>query len=181
MQPNLHTHYKDVVTKGLIDEFSYKNVMLVPKLQKIVVNTSIKEATSNSKLVESAAEELTLLTGQKAIIRKAKKSIANFKLREGMPIGAKVTLRGAQMWYFLERLISIAIPRIRDFRGVSPTGFDGRGNYSLGLAEQLIFPELDYDKVTRVSGMNITFVTSARTDREALALLKRLGMPFRDQ
>ena len=181
MQPNLHTHYRDVVTKGLIDEFSYKNVMLVPKLQKIVVNTSIKEATSNSKLIESAAEELTLLTGQKAIIRKAKKSIANFKLREGMAIGAKVTLRGATMWYFLERLISIAIPRIRDFHGISPTGFDGRGNYSLGLAEQLIFPELDYDKVTRVNGMNITFVTSARTDREALALLKRLGLPFRDQ
>jgi len=181
MEPNLRTHYRDVVAKGLIEEFSYENPMLVPKLQKIVVNTSIKEATSNAKLIESAAEELTLLTGQKAIIRKAKKSIANFKLREGMPIGAKVTLRGAQMWYFLERLISIAIPRIRDFHGVSPTGFDGRGNYSLGLAEQLIFPELDYDKVTRVSGMNITFVTSARTDREALALLKRLGMPFRDQ
>jgi large subunit ribosomal protein L5 len=181
MQPNLQTHYRDVVAKGLIDEFSYKNPMLVPKLQKIVVNTSIKEATSNSKLIESAAEELTLLTGQKAIIRKAKKSIANFKLREGMAIGAKVTLRGANMWYFLERLISIAIPRIRDFHGISPTGFDGRGNYSLGLAEQLIFPEIDYDKVTRVNGMNITFVTSARTDREALALLRRLGMPFRDQ
>jgi large subunit ribosomal protein L5 len=181
MQPNLHTHYRDVVAKGLIEEFSYENVMLVPKLQKIVVNMSIKEATSNAKLIDTAAEELTLLTGQKAIIRKAKKSIANFKLREGMPIGAKVTLRGAQMWYFLERLISIAIPRIRDFHGVSPTGFDGRGNYSLGLAEQLIFPELDYDKVTRVSGMNITFVTSAKTDREALALLRRLGMPFKDQ
>ena len=181
MEPNLRTHFRDVVAKGLIEEFSYENPMLVPKLQKIVVNTSIKEATSNAKLIESAAEELTLLTGQKAIIRKAKKSIANFKLREGMPIGAKVTLRGAQMWYFLERLISIAIPRIRDFHGISPTGFDGRGNYSLGLAEQLIFPELDYDKVTRVSGMNITFVTSARTDREALALLRRLGMPFRDQ
>ena len=181
MEPNLRTHYRDVVAKGLIEEFSYENPMLVPKLQKIVVNTSIKEATSNAKLIESAAEELTLLTGQKAIIRKAKKSIANFKLREGMAIGAKVTLRGAQMWYFLERLISIAIPRIRDFHGVSPTGFDGRGNYSLGLAEQLIFPELDYDKVTRVSGMNITFVTNARTDREALALLRRLGMPFREQ
>ena len=181
MVPNLRTHYREVVTPGLMDEFSYKNPMLVPRLEKIVVNTSIKEATSNSKLIESAAEELTLLTGQKAIIRKAKKSIANFKLREGMAIGAKVTLRGATMWYFLERLISIAIPRIRDFRGVSPTGFDGRGNYSLGLAEQLIFPELDYDKVTRVNGMNITFVTSAKTDREALALLRRLGMPFRDQ
>jgi len=181
MEPNLRMHYRDVVHKGLTEEFSYANPMLVPKLEKIVVNMSIKEATSNAKLIESAAEELTLLTGQKAIIRKAKKSIANFKLREGMPIGAKVTLRGAQMWYFLERLISIAIPRIRDFRGVSPTGFDGRGNYSLGLAEQLIFPELDYDKVTRVSGMNITFVTNARTDREALALLRRLGMPFRDQ
>jgi len=181
MEPNLRTHYRDVVAKGLIEEFSYENVMLVPKLEKIVVNMSIKEATSNAKLIDSAAEELTLLTGQKAIIRKAKKSIANFKLREGMPIGAKVTLRGAQMWYFLERLISIAIPRIRDFHGVSPTGFDGRGNYSLGLAEQLIFPELDYDKVTRVSGMNITFVTTARTDREALALLRRLGMPFREQ
>jgi large subunit ribosomal protein L5 len=181
MEPNLRTHYRDVVAKGLIEEFSYENVMLVPKLEKIVVNMSIKEATSNAKLIDTAAEELTLLTGQKAIIRKAKKSIANFKLREGMPIGAKVTLRGAQMWYFLERLISIAIPRIRDFHGVSPTGFDGRGNYSLGLAEQLIFPELDYDKVTRVSGMNITFVTSAKTDREALALLRRLGMPFKDQ
>ena len=181
MEPNLRTHYRDVVAKGLIEEFSYENVMLVPKLEKIVVNMSIKEATTNAKLIDTAAEELTLLTGQKAIIRKAKKSIANFKLREGMPIGAKVTLRGAQMWYFLERLISIAIPRIRDFHGVSPTGFDGRGNYSLGLAEQLIFPELDYDKVTRVSGMNISFVTTAKTDREPLALLRRLGMPFRDQ
>jgi large subunit ribosomal protein L5 len=181
MVPNLRTHYREVVTPGLMGEFSYKNAMLVPRLEKIVVNTSIKEATTNAKLIESAAEELALLTGQKAIIRKAKKSIANFKLREGMPIGAKVTLRGATMWYFLERLISIAIPRIRDFRGISPTAFDGRGNYSLGLAEQLIFPELDYDKVTRVSGMNITFVTTARTDGEALALLRRLGMPFRDQ
>jgi large subunit ribosomal protein L5 len=181
MEPNLRTHYRAVVTKGLMEDFAYENPMLVPRLEKIVVNTSIKEATTNSKLIESAAEELALLTGQKAIIRKAKKSIANFKLREGMAIGAKVTLRGANMWYFLERLISIAIPRIRDFHGISPTGFDGRGNYSLGLAEQLIFPEIDYDKVTRVNGMNITFVTTAHTDREALALLRRLGLPFRDQ
>ena len=180
MEPNLRTHYRDVVAKGLIEEFSYENVMLVPKLEKIVVNMSIKEATSNAKLIDSAAEELTLLTGQKAIIRKAKKSIANFKLREGMPIGAKVTLRGAQMWYFLERLISIAIPRIRDFRGLSPKQFDGSGNYTFGLSDQTMFHEIDQDSIDRPRGMDITVVTSATTDEEGRALLRALGFPFRE-
>jgi len=179
MEPNLRTHYRDVVHKGLIEEFSYANPMLVPKLEKIVVNTSIKEATTNSKLIESAAEELTLLTGQKAIIRKAKKSIANFKLREGNEIGAKVTLRGDRMWEFYDRLVSLAIPRIRDFRGMSPKQFDGSGNYTFGLTEQLVFPEIDYDRIDTVRGMDITIVTTAATDDQGRALLRALGFPFR--
>jgi large subunit ribosomal protein L5 len=152
--------------------------MQVPKLTKIVVNVSMKEAIQNVKLLNKAAEELTLITGQKAVITRARRSIANFKLREGMPIGARVTLRGTQMWEFLDRLVSIAIPRIRDFRGVNPKAFDGRGNYSLGLTEQIVFPEIEYDKVQRITGMNIAFVTTANTDEEGRALLKNLGMPF---
>lgn len=180
MEPNLRNKYREEVIPALQEVFNYDNPMRVPRLEKIVVNTSLKEGITNVKVLENAAEELTLITGQKAIIRRARKSIANFKLREGMPIGAKVTLRGKQMWFFAERLISIAIPRIRDFRGISPTAFDGRGNYSFGITEQIIFPEINYDRVSRINGMNITFVTTADNDAEGLALLKALGMPFRD-
>jgi large subunit ribosomal protein L5 len=179
MEPRLKVLYRDSAAAGLMEEFSYKNPMQIPRLNKIVVNTSIKEAITNVKVLDAAAGEIALITGQKPIIRKARKSIAGFKLREGMPIGAKVTLRRTQMWEFLDRLVTVAIPRIRDFRGLNPNGFDGRGNYSLGLTEQIIFPEIDYDKVKRVNGMNISFVTSAPTDAEGRALLRSLGMPFR--
>jgi len=181
MQPRLKTQYKDVVLPQLQKDFSYGNVMEVPKLEKIVVNTCLKEAITNMKILESAAAELGLITGQKAVITRARKSIANFKLRDGMPLGAKVTLRSALMWEFLDRLIAISIPRIRDFRGLNPNGFDGRGNYSMGITEQIVFPEIDYDKVQRITGMNITFVTTANTDEEGRALLKALGMPFADK
>jgi large subunit ribosomal protein L5 len=162
-----------------MEEFKYKNVMQVPKLEKIVVNTCMSEAIQNVKLLDAAQNELTLITGQKAVITKARKSVSNFKLREGMPLGAKVTLRGDKMWEFLDRLIAIAIPRIRDFRGINPDGFDGRGNYSMGIIEQLIFPELNFDDIKKINGMNITFVTTAKTDAEGRALLKNLGMPFK--
>jgi large subunit ribosomal protein L5 len=152
--------------------------MMVPRLSKIVVNTSIKEAIQNVKMLEKAAEELSAITGQKAVITRARRSIAAFRLREGMPIGARVTLRNDRMWEFYDRLVTVAIPRIRDFRGVNPKAFDGRGNYSLGLTEQIVFPEIEYDKVTRVIGMNIAFVTTATTDEHGRALLKTLGMPF---
>ncbi len=178
MEPRLKTHYDSVVAPGLFKQFEYSNVMLVPKLSKIVVNTSMQEAIQNVKVLETAAEELALITGQKPIIRRARRSIATFKLREGMPIGAKVTLRRTMMWEFLDRLITVAIPRIRDFRGLNPTGFDGRGNFSMGLTEQIVFPEIDYDRIKRVNGMNITFVTTAPTDHEARELLRSLGMPF---
>jgi large subunit ribosomal protein L5 len=171
--------YREEVASGLLTKFAYKNVMQVPRLSKIVVNTSMKEAIQNVKLLESAAAEITLVTGQKAIVRRARRSIANFKLREGMPIGAKVTLRGTKMWEFLDRLVTVAIPRIRDFRGLDPSGFDGRGNYNMGITEQIVFPEIEYDKVKRINGMNITFVTSAGTDDEARELLRLLGVPFR--
>ena len=176
--PRLQNKYRDEVVAKLREEFSYPNVMMVPKLEKIVLNTSMKDAIQNVKLLETAAGEMTLISGQKAVITRARRSIANFKLREGMPIGARVTLRGAQMWEFLDRLISVAIPRIRDFRGVNPKAFDGRGNYALGVTEQIIFPEIDYDKVNRINGMNIAFVTTANTDDEGRALLRFLGMPF---
>lgn len=176
--PNLKTEYNDNVAKQLMEEFSYSNVMMVPRLEKIVINTTLKDGIQNVKLIESAAETLTLIAGQKAVITRARRSIAGFKLREGMPLGARVTLRGDHMWEFLERLIVVAIPRIRDFRGVSAKAFDGRGNYTLGLTEQIVFPEIDYDKVTRIHGMNINFVTTAKTDEEGRALLRRLGMPF---
>jgi len=181
MQPRLKTQYNEVVLPQLQKDFSYGNVMMVPKLEKIVVNTCLKEAITNMKILESAAAELGLITGQKAVITRARKSIANFKLRDGMPLGAKVTLRSTFMWEFLDRLIAISIPRIRDFRGLNPNGFDGRGNYSMGITEQIVFPEIDYDKVQRITGMNITFVTSANTDEEGRALLKALGMPFADK
>ena len=177
--PRLQQRYTDDVVGKLLQEFSYPNVMQVPRLEKIVVNVSMKEAIQNVKLLETAAAELATITGQKAVIRRARKSIAGFKLRENMPIGTSVTLRRQRMWEFLDRLQSLAMPRIRDFRGISRKSFDGRGNYSMGLKEQIVFPEVDYDKVDRIHGMNITFVTSASTDAEALALLEHLGMPFR--
>jgi large subunit ribosomal protein L5 len=178
-ETRLKKHYQASVVPALQKEFGYTNVMKVPRLEKIVLNASIKEATQNVKLLETAAEELSLITGQKAQIRRARKSIANFKLREGMPIGARVTLRGARMWEFLDRLIHIALPRVRDFRGVNPKAFDGRGNYSLGVTEQIIFPEINYDRVSKVTGMNIAFVTTAENDVEGRALLRHIGIPFR--
>lgn len=176
--PRLQERYRNEVVGKLQEEFGYKNVMMVPQLKKIVINTSMKDAIQNVKLLETAADELTQIAGQKAVITRARISIANFKLREGMPIGARVTLRGQRMWEFLDRLVTVAVPRIRDFRGVNPKAFDGRGNYSLGLTEQIIFPEIAYDKVNRINGMNIAFVTSATTDDEGRALLRHLGMPF---
>jgi large subunit ribosomal protein L5 len=179
MEARLQAIYKQTVVPALLTEFKYSNVMQVPRLQKIVVNTSIKEATQNVKILENAAEELMLVTGQKAQIRRARMSIANFKLREGMPIGARVTLRAHRMWEFLDRFINISLPRVRDFRGINPKGFDGRGNYSLGITEQIIFPEINYDRVSKVTGMNIAFVTTATNDVEGRALLRHLGLPFR--
>ncbi len=179
MKPRLKELYKSELVPKLKDELDCANVMQVPRLVKIVVNTSLKDAIQTPKVLDAAAGDLALITGQKALIRRARRSIANFKLREGMPIGAKVTLRGERMWFFLDRLISIAIPRIRDFRGLSPKAFDGRGNYSMGLTEQLLFPEIEYDKVARIIGMNVTLVTTAETDEEGRALLRQLGMPFR--
>ena len=177
--PRLQAKYREEVIKNLTGEFSYSNPMLVPKLAKIVVNVSLKEAIQNVKLLETASAELAAITGQKPVIRRARRSIANFKLREGMPIGTSVTLRRQHMWEFLDRLISLTMPRIRDFRGISRKAFDGRGNYSMGLKEQIVFPEIEYDKVDRIHGMNITFVTTAENDAEALALLEALGMPFK--
>ena len=181
MQARIQKYYKDTVIEQLTQEHKYSNVMMVPKLTKIVINTSIREAIQNSKLIDAAAKELTLIAGQKAVVTRARKSIANFKLREGMPIGAKVTLRQRQMWEFFDRLTSVAIPRIRDFRGLNPNGFDGRGNYNMGILEQIIFPEINYDDIKKINGMNITFVTTAKTDDEAYSLLKALGMPFQEK
>ncbi len=180
MQPRLKERYNAEIVLDLKDELELGNVMQVPRLEKIVVNTSLKEAIQTPKVLDAAAGDLAIITGQKAVIRRARRSIANFKLREGMPIGAKVTLRGDRMWFFLDRLISVAIPRIRDFRGLSPKAFDGRGNYSMGLTEQILFPEIDYDKVAKIMGMNVTLVTTAKTDEEGRALLKHLGMPLRN-
>lgn len=177
--PRLLVKYRQEVVRRLMEQFKYKNVMMVPRLEKICINMGIGEAAQDPKLLDTAAKELALITGQKPEIRKARKSIANFKLREGQPIGCRVTLRRARMYEFMDRLISLAIPRIRDFRGVSDSSFDGRGNYTLGIKEQIIFPEIDIDKVTKINGMDITFVTTAKTDEEAYALLKELGMPFR--
>ncbi len=176
--PNFKVKYKETVAPELMKEFNYKSVMQIPVLEKITVSVGVGEATTNKKLLDAAVKELEQITGQHVVKTKAKKSIANFKVRQGQEIGAMVTLRGDNMWYFLERLISIALPRVKDFRGVNPNAFDGHGNYSLGLTEQIIFPEIDFDKIERVSGLNIAFVTSARTDEEGYALLKKLGMPF---
>lgn len=170
--------YNNEVVPALIKKFSYKNIMEVPKIDKIVINMGVGEAKDNPKVLESAVADLTTISGQKPIITKAKKSIANFKIREGMPIGCKVTLRGNKMYDFADRLISLALPRVRDFRGVTANSFDGRGNYALGIKEQLIFPEISYDKIDKVRGMDIIFVTTAKTDEEAKELLTLLGMPF---
>jgi large subunit ribosomal protein L5 len=173
------TQYEDQVRDALKKKFEYKNPMEIPRLKKIVLNMGLGEAISNSKILDSAAKELGAIVGQKPVITRAKRSIANFKLREGMPIGCSVTLRRDRMWEFFDRFVTFALPRVRDFKGVSRKGFDGRGNYSVGIKEQIIFPEIDYDKVDKVKGLNITFVTSAPTDEEGLALLEQLGVPFR--
>jgi len=178
MSPRLKQHYRDTVVPALRAEFKYENVMQIPRLERIVLNTSIKEATSNVKRLETAAEELSIISGQKAQIRRARKSIANFKLRAGSIIGTKVTLRGPRMWAFLDRLLNVALPRVRDFRGVSPNAFDGRGNYTLGLKDQLVFPEIEYDKIDKLRGLEVTIVTTAPDDDQARALLTLLGMPF---
>jgi large subunit ribosomal protein L5 len=177
--PRMRDTYLQKVVPALMKEFGYKNIMQVPKLERIVLNVGMGEAIQNVKLLESAAAELGVITGQKALITKARKAIATFKLRQGMPIGTKVTLRSRRMWEFFDRLVTLSLPRIRDFRGVSPKSFDGRGNYTLGLKEQLIFPEIKYDEVASIHGMDITIVTTARTNDEGRALLKHLGMPFR--
>ena len=170
--------YKDEIAPAMMSKFGYKNPMQVPRLEKIVVNVGAGEAKENVKILENAAGDLATITGQKAVFTKAKKSIANFKIREGMPIGCKVTLRGEKMYEFLDRLVNLALPRVRDFRGVNANAFDGRGNYALGLREQLIFPEIEYDKIDKVRGMDIVFVTSAKTDEEARELLRLFNMPF---
>ncbi len=179
MAARLRQHYTKNVIPGLTQEFSYKNPMAVPKIDKISVNIGLGEATQNAKLMDAAVAELGQITGQRPIVTKAKKSIAAFKLREGMSIGCAVTLRGDRMYEFFDRLVNIALPRVRDFRGVSPKSFDGRGNYTLGLRDQLIFPEIDYAKVDKVKGMNVTITTTAKTDAEAISLLRQMGMPFR--
>ncbi len=176
--PRLKDKYQNDVVPALQKEFEYTNVMAVPRLVKVVVNSGVGEAIANAKLLDVVSDELAAITGQRPVIRKARKSIAGFKLREGMPIGVKVTLRGERMYEFLDRLINIALPRVRDFRGVSPNAFDGRGNYTLGLRDQLIFPEIDLGKSERAGGMNVTIVTTARTDQEARVLLAGLGVPF---
>ena len=177
--PRLKTKYSDEIVAKLQEKYSYKSVMQVPKLEKICLNQGLGDAVTDKKMVEQACDEMTLITGQKAVSTKSKKDISNFKLRKGMPIGARVTLRGDKMYEFLDRFITSSLPRVRDFRGINPKGFDGRGNYNLGIKEQIIFPEIDIDKVNKISGMDITFVTSAKTDREAKALLSELGLPFK--
>ena len=176
--PNLKAKYQAEVAPALMQKFGYKSVMQIPKIDKIVVNCGCGEARDNSKVLEAVVGDLTKITGQKAIITKAKKSVANFKLREGMPIGAKVTLRGNKMWEFLDRLFNVALPRVRDFRGISADAFDGRGNYALGVKEQLIFPEIEYDKIDKIRGMDVVICTTAHTDEEARALLEQVGAPF---
>jgi large subunit ribosomal protein L5 len=177
---NLKTQHTNEIVPRLMDRFGYKNVMQVPKLTKIVLNMGLGEAIQNIKVLDSAVQELSSITGQKPVVTRARKSIAAFKLRAGMPIGCRVTLRGVRMYDFFTRLVNIALPRVRDFRGVSPKGFDGRGNYSLGIKEHIIFPEIDYDKIDKIKGLNVTIVTSAETDEGGKALLQLMGMPFRN-
>ena len=176
--PNLKAKYQAEVAPALMQKFGYKSVMQIPKIDKVVVNVGCGEARENAKVLEAVVSDITAITGQKAIITKAKKSVANFKLREGMPIGAKVTLRGNKMWEFLDRLFNVALPRVRDFRGINPNSFDGRGNYALGIKEQLIFPEIEYDKIDKIRGMDIVICTTAQTDEEARELLTLVGAPF---
>ena len=178
-QPRIKKDYLDRVMNSLSDEFGYKNLMQVPKLSKIVLSRGVGAAVADKKLVDYAVDELTIITGQKAVPTLSKKDVASFKLRKGMPIGAKVTLRGNKMYEFLDRLITAALPRVRDFQGVKSDGFDGRGNYNLGIQEQIIFPEIDIDKVNKIAGLDVTFVTTANTDKEAKSLLTELGMPFK--
>ena len=176
--PNLKKLYQDEVAPALMQKFGYKSTMQIPRLEKIVVNVGCSEARENAKVLDAVVNDLTTITGQKAVITHAKKSVANFKLREGMPIGAKVTLRGNKMWEFLDRLFNVALPRVRDFRGISADSFDGRGNYALGIKEQLIFPEIEYDKIDKIRGMDVVICTTAHTDEEARALLEQVGAPF---
>ena len=175
----LQEKYKSEITPALMEKFNYSSIMESPRVSKIVINIGVGDAVANPKVLDDAVNELTLITGQKPLVTRAKKSIATFKLREGMPIGCKVTLRGDRMYDFFDKLITIALPRVRDFRGINPKGFDGRGNYTLGVKEQLIFPEINYDKVSKIRGMDIVIVTTAKTDQEAFELLKSFGMPFR--
>jgi large subunit ribosomal protein L5 len=177
--PRLKDKFRNEIIKAMMDKFNYNNVMQVPRLEKIVVNMGVGEAVQNAKSIDAAVKDLMTITGQKPVVTKAKKSIAGFKLRAGMSIGCKVTLRGDRMYEFADRVINVALPRVRDFRGVSPKSFDGRGNYSLGIKEQLIFPEIDYDEIDKVRGMDIVFVTTAKTDEEARELLRLMGMPFK--
>jgi large subunit ribosomal protein L5 len=177
--PRLRTHYRTNVTASLTKKFAYKNPMMVPRLEKVVINMGLGAAVGNPKLIDSAVEDMRALSGQKPVVTRARKSIATFKLRENLPIGVMVTLRAEKMWEFVDRLIAFSLPRVRDFKGVSPKGFDGKGNFTMGLKEQIIFPEIDYDKIDAVKGMNISFVTTARTDEEGRALLTELGIPFR--
>jgi large subunit ribosomal protein L5 len=177
--PRIKEKYLNEVVPALMEKFQYKSIMQVPKITKVAINKGIGAATADKKLVDVGVDELTIISGQKAVPTIAKKSVSNFKLREGMPIGARVTLRGNKMYEFIDRLISVALPRVRDFRGINEKGFDGRGNYTLGVKEQIIFPEISIDKISRISGMDITFVTTAQTDEESYELLKAIGMPFR--
>ncbi len=177
--PRLKSEYKDKIVKELFEEFGYKSVMQVPKLQKIVVSKGVGAATADKKLIDHAVDELTLITGQKPVVTISKKDVATFKLRKGMPIGTMVTMRGERMYEFLDRLVTVSLPRVRDFQGIKTSGFDGRGNYTLGITEQIIYPEISIDKINKISGMDITFVTSANTDKEAMSLLKALGLPFK--
>ncbi|MEE9363241.1 MAG: 50S ribosomal protein L5 [Cellulophaga sp.] len=177
--PRLKTEYKERIIKALTEEFAYSNIMQVPKLEKIVISRGVGAAVSDKKLIDHAIDELEIITGQKAIATLSKKDVAAFKLRKGMPIGVKVTLRGEKMYEFLDRLVTTALPRVRDFRGINATGFDGRGNYNLGITEQIIFPEINIDKINRINGMDIAFVTSANTDKEAKSLLTEMGLPFK--
>jgi len=180
-EPRLKAAYKKEIISSLKDKFQYKSIMQVPKLMKICINQGVGAAVSDKKLIDNAVEEITMITGQRAVATKSKKDISNFKLRKAVPVGVRVTLRDNQMYEFLDRLISVALPRIRDFKGINDKGFDGRGNYTLGVTEQIIFPEIDIDKINKIIGMDITFVTNAETDKEALELLKEFGLPFKNQ
>ncbi|MEO1712536.1 MAG: 50S ribosomal protein L5 [Bacteroidota bacterium] len=180
-QPRLRNKYKSEVVPALMEKFQYSSIMEVPRLLKVCLNQGVGDATQDKKLVDNAVKEMTQIAGQQAVVTRAKKSVSNFKLREGMPIGVRCTLRKDQMWEFVDRLVAVALPRVRDFRGINDKSFDGRGNYSMGITEQIIFPEIDLDKVNKITGMDITFVTTAKTDAEALELLKLIGLPFKNQ